>query len=116
MIQTIASASPGSKRSANLWSSQTLGSRRWPNLLAAGARTSVEAEFLRSLVSGQLAIEHVGGADLERAAELVETYSDLALGAVAAAVVAIAERLGASKIAALDRRHFTVVRPIHVPS
>jgi hypothetical protein len=31
-------------------------------------------------------------------------------------VVAIAERLGASKIATLDRRHFTVVRPAHVPS
>ena len=42
-------------------------------LLAAGARMSVEAEFLRSLVSGQLAVEHVGDADLERAAELVET-------------------------------------------
>ena len=85
-------------------------------LLAAGARTSVEAEFLRSLVSGQLAIEHVGDVDLERAAELVETYSDLALGTVDASVVAIAERLGASKIATLDRRHFTVVRPTHVLS
>jgi len=76
----------------------------------------VEAEFLRSLVSGQFAIEHVGGADIERAAELVETYSDLALGTVDAAVIAIAERLGARKIATLDRRQFTVVRPTHVPS
>ncbi|MGO9879239.1 MAG: type II toxin-antitoxin system VapC family toxin [Acidimicrobiales bacterium] len=84
-------------------------------LLAAGARTRVEADFLRSLVSGQLAVEHVGGADLERAAELVETYADLALGTVDA-VVAIAERLDASKVATLDRRHFTVVRPTHVPS
>jgi len=76
----------------------------------------MEADFLRSLVSGQLAIEYVDGADLERAAELVETYADLALGTVDAAVVAIAERLGASRIATLDRRHFTVVRPSHVPS
>ena len=85
-------------------------------LLAAGARTRVEADFLRSLVSGQLAVEHVGGADLERAAELVETYADLALGTVDAVVIAIAERLDASKVATLDRRHFTVVRPTHVPS
>jgi predicted nucleic acid-binding protein len=85
-------------------------------LLATGARASVEAAFLRSLTSGQLVIEHVDSADLERAAELVETYSDLPLGTVDAAVVAIAERLGASKIATLDRRHFTVVRPIHVPA
>lgn len=85
-------------------------------LLAAGARTKVEAAFLRSLVAGQLSIEHVGGADLERAAELVASYADLGLGGVDAVVVAIAERLGASKIATLDRRHFTVVRPAYVPS
>ena len=83
-------------------------------LLAAGARTSVEADFLRSLVSGHLVIEHVDDGDLLRAAELVETYADLGLGTVDAAVVAIAERLTATKIATLDRRHFSVVRPAHV--
>lgn len=83
-------------------------------LLAAGARTRVEAEFLRSLTSGHPAVEHVGDEDLERAAELVETYADLGLGTVDAAVVAIAERLGATKVATLDRRHFSVVRPAHV--
>jgi hypothetical protein len=39
-------------------------------------------------------------------AELMDTYADLPLGTVAAA-----ERLGITKIATLDRRHFTVVRP-----
>jgi uncharacterized protein len=29
-------------------------------------------------------------------------------------VIAIAERLGQSEIATLDRRHFSVVRPAHV--
>ncbi len=83
-------------------------------LLAAGARTSVEADFLRSLVSGALVVEHVGDADFERAADLVETYADLSLGTVDAVVVAIAERLSASQVATLDRRHFSVVRPMHI--
>lgn len=85
-------------------------------LLAAGARTSVEADFLRGLVFGPIEVEHVGDVDLERAADLVETYADLRLGTVDAVVVAIAERLTATKIATLDRRHFTVVRPAHIPA
>jgi hypothetical protein len=47
-------------------------------------------------------------------AELVETYLDLPLGIVDAAVAAIAERLGLAEIATLDHRHFTVIRPRHV--
>jgi hypothetical protein len=39
---------------------------------------------------------------------------DLPLGTTDASVVAVAERLGVSEIATLDRRHFTVVRPRHV--
>jgi len=53
-------------------------------------------------------------ADLERMAELVETYADLPLGTVDASVVATAERLGQAEVATLDHRHFTVVRPKHV--
>jgi uncharacterized protein len=49
-------------------------------------------------------------------AELVESYLDLPLGIVDAAVVAIAERLALTEIATLDHRHFSVVRPRHVPA
>lgn len=85
-------------------------------LLAKGARASVEARFLRSLLDRTLMIEHVTGADLARTAELVETYADLPLGTVDAAVVAVAERLGTTRIVTLDRRHFSVVRPSHAGS
>ena len=54
--------------------------------------------------------------DWIRIAELVAIYHDLPLGTVDASVVALAERLGISTIATLDRRHFTIVRPKHVPS
>lgn len=73
-----------------------------------------EAAFLRSLVGDDLHLEGVGPSDLTRAAELVETYADLPLGMVDATVVAVAERLGVTELATLDRRDFSVVRPAHI--
>jgi predicted nucleic acid-binding protein len=40
----------------------------------------------------------------------------LPLGTVDASVVAVSERLGTHTIATLDRRHFSVVRPAHIPA
>jgi predicted nucleic acid-binding protein len=75
---------------------------------------AAEADFLRELVSGSLDLQPLERDDLIRMAELIETYADLGLGTVDASVIATADRLGVSKIATLDRRHFTVVRPRHV--
>lgn len=55
-------------------------------------------------------------ADLDRMAELVETYADFPLGLVDASVIAVAERLNADAVATLDHRHFSVVRPRHLPA
>jgi uncharacterized protein len=70
-----------------------------------------ETRFARSLAGGEVLVEAPTPADWVRVAELCETYGDLPLGIVDASVVAVAERLGASRIATLDRRHFPVVRP-----
>lgn len=75
---------------------------------------AAEARFLDRLAAGEITVEQLAEHDFGRMAELVTTYSDLPLGAVDASVVATAERLGATTIATLDRRHFTVVRPKHV--
>ena len=72
-----------------------------------------EARFFRSIANGEILLETLTGADLARMAELVETYADMPLGGADASVVAIAERLGETMIATLDRRHFGVVRPAH---
>jgi hypothetical protein len=56
----------------------------------------------------------LGNDDIPRLTELVETYVDLPLGIVDAPVITIAERLGLTEIATIDRRHFTVVRPRHI--
>ena len=75
---------------------------------------SAEARFLGDLATGNLLTEPVLASDWIRIAELVAAYHDLPLGTVDASVVATAERLGATTVATLDRRHFSVVRPKHV--
>lgn len=52
--------------------------------------------------------------DYRRIEELLRTYADLKVGFVDAAVLAVVERLREPKLATLDRRHFTVMRPRHV--
>lgn len=76
--------------------------------------TLAEASFLRELAHNPVEFHALEADDLIRMAELIETYADLRLGTVDAFVVATAERLGATVIATLDLRHFTVVRPKHV--
>ena len=78
----------------------------------AGAR--VESMFLRSLADEDFQVVELSPTDYGRMAELVDQYADLPLGTTDAAVIALAERLRVSKVATLDRRHFTVVRPRHV--
>jgi len=51
--------------------------------------------------------------DWKRIAALTEKYADQPLGGVDAGLIAVAERLGLTTIATLDRRHFGVVRPDH---
>lgn len=46
-------------------------------------------------------------------AELVRKYADFPLGAVDAAVLAVAERLEIQEVATLDLRHFSAVRTRH---
>jgi predicted nucleic acid-binding protein len=69
--------------------------------------------FLEDLLDGVYRPEPPLPADLARCAALQRTYADLRLGVVDASIVALAERLGEDKVATLDRRHFSVVRPAH---
>lgn len=80
-----------------------------------GSRLGAEAEvrFLGDLAAGEFSIEPVSAGDWIRIAELVSEYRDLPLGTVDASIVATAERLAVTQIATLDRRHFSIVRPVH---
>ena len=78
------------------------------------AGTAADVRFIGDLAAGDFAVEAVHPTDWERIAELVARYRDSGLGTVDASGVAAAERLGITRIATLERRHFTVVRPRHV--
>lgn len=80
------------------------------------ADPNVEAEFLDSIAAGAFTLVSLTTADLTRTAELVRRYADFPLGAVDASVVAIAERLDLHEVITLDRRHFSVIRPRHIPA
>lgn len=73
---------------------------------------AAEATFLRGLA--ELDVEPPSPTDWSRIAELVERYADFPLGGTDASVIALAERLDATTIITLDRRHFAAVRPHHV--
>jgi predicted nucleic acid-binding protein len=72
---------------------------------------AAEGRFLRGI--GQLDVEGPSREDFLRMTELVDRYADFPLGGTDASVVALAERLGASIILTLDRRHFAAIAPRH---
>ena len=71
---------------------------------------------LASVEDGSLLVAPLDLEDYARVRVLVSRYADQPLSLVDAAVVAIAERLEQTTIATLDRRHFSIVRPLHVPA
>lgn len=73
----------------------------------------VEALLYESIVDQELHVEALVGADWQRVRELVTTYEDLRLGGTDAGLIALAERHREQRLATLNHRHFTVVRPAH---
>lgn len=82
------------------WVRKTLGAEVW----------SVFADDLRR---GAYHLLEPTVEDVVRSAELEAQYAGLGLGYVDASVIALVERTGETKVATLDRRHFSVVRPRH---
>jgi uncharacterized protein len=72
--------------------------------------------FLEDLLDGSYRMEFCTEADLARCAELQRAYREHRLGVVDASVLALVERLGETKLATLDHRHFAMLRPRHSDS
>ena len=70
--------------------------------------------FLDDVLAGVYRVEPPAGADLARCRELQAHHAGLTIGVVDASVVAFTERLGESKVATLDQRHFRAVWPAQV--
>ncbi len=73
----------------------------------------IEAGFVDEVALGTFELVHLMAEDLRRISELVRKYADFPLGATDASVIAVAERYGVERVATIDRRHFSAVRPRH---
>jgi uncharacterized protein len=82
-------------------------------LCGQGPRNSF-SPILEQIDSGALVVEDLVHGDYRRVGVLLDTYADLSVGFVDAAVLAVVERLREPKLATLDHRHFSVMRPRHV--
>jgi uncharacterized protein len=80
------------------------------DLLREWLGVDAELAFLASLRQGAFQLEEFTPPDLRRCEELLQTYRDLDLGLVDAAVVATAERLNVETILTLDERDFRAIR------
>jgi predicted nucleic acid-binding protein len=69
--------------------------------------------FVEDIENGAYRLHQLSERTLARAAELERQYASLDLGLVDAAVIATCEELDEPKVATLDRRDFSVVRPRH---
>jgi predicted nucleic acid-binding protein len=74
------------------------------------------AALLDDIDAGAYRVEDLKPEDYRRARELCDQYADADIGLVDAGVLAITERLREPKLATLDRRHFGILRPHHVPA
>ena len=80
-----------------------------------GAVGAIDA-LLASIDRRDVLIVNLDEEDYRRVRSLQRRYIDLPLEFVDACVVAIAERLEQTRVATLDRRHFSVVKPVHIPA
>jgi uncharacterized protein len=79
-----------------------------------GTRLGVAAEIaaLRELAGGAWDLASIDAADLGTILPVIERYADHAIGVADASNVVLADRYRTATIATLDRRHFSVLRPL----
>ncbi len=79
-----------------------------------GSRLGMAAEVaaLRELAGGAWVLATIDAIDLARTEPILERYADHAIGVADASNVVLADRYQTTTIATLDRRHFSVLRPL----
>lgn len=83
------------------------------HLLLTRIGSRAEQAFIRAVADGEFTTESLEPDDIDRAASLMSQYDNLPLGFVDATVIAIAERLAVRGILTTDRKHFSIVQPLH---
>lgn len=70
--------------------------------------------LMDDIIVGAYRVEELQTEDYRRIRDLCDRYADSDIGFVDAGVLAVVERLNEPKLATLDYRYFSVLRPRHV--
>jgi uncharacterized protein len=106
-------ASPSSISSRATWSLASLIITEVCYLAQTQVGPEAEARFLDSVVANEVKVEDSIAAGWARITQLVRQYAGFPLGVANAAVIAVAERLGITRLASIDNRHMRTVKPAH---
>lgn len=82
------------------------------HLVTRQSGVPAELAVLRELAGGAWELPVLTADDIATAAGVIEKYGDQAVGIADASIVVLAERYRIRRVATLDRRHFTVLRPL----
>jgi len=82
-------------------------------LLGRDSGIATVVTLLRSISASRFRLVALTEQDLNRAAEILEQYTDSRVDFVDATVMAVAERYNSTKILTLERRDFELFRPRH---
>lgn len=85
-------------------------------LLTMRARPEALLDVLNDMANGAYTVGDLHLEDYRRIRDICGRYRDSDIGFVDAAVLAIVERMDEDKLATLDHRHFSILRPRHVDS
>ena len=69
-----------------------------------------QAALLEEIARGVYQLEVFETADVARAKEIIDRYSDLEIGLADASIVVLAERHAVAEVLTLDQRHFRAMR------
>ena len=83
-------------------------------LIGSRLGSAQETAFIRYLADSDWRLEPLTEPDIERVIALMSAHATAGIGFVHAAIASIAERMGATRIYTLNRRHFEPIRPSHV--
>ena len=75
----------------------------------------VTRAFFAGIENGDLELLGFDNDDFKRANAIMAKYPDVPLGIADASVMALADRYEIQKILTLDRRHFSLVKPLKMP-
>ncbi len=74
---------------------------------------TAESAFVAAIAAERINVIDLTVALYRRCVDLIDRYTDLGLGLVDSSLIAVAEHHNQTRIATLNHRDFTVVRPAH---